>query len=99
MANARIRNGSLGVLNAQSPYCSAKRGLNIDISGTFVGTVSLMRRDANGNVTAVTNAAGTAVTFTAPANYNLSPINVQGEYALKMTAYTSGTATTAMEGW
>jgi hypothetical protein len=99
MANARIRNGSLGVLNAQSPYCSVKRGTNINISGTFVGTVSLMRRDANGNVTAVTNAAGAAVTFTVPTNYNLSPINVQGDYALKMTAYTSGTAITAMEGW
>lgn len=99
MANARSRVGSLGAANAQSPYCSAKRGLNIEISGTFTGTITLMRRDAQGNVAAVTNAGGTAVTFTAATNYNLSPLNVQGDYALKMTAYTSGTANTVMEGW
>ena len=99
MANARIRNGSLGAANAISPWCSAKRGLNINISGTFVGTVTLMRRDANGNIFAVTNASGTAVTFTGPVNYNPANPFVEGDYALKMTAYTSGTATTAMEGW
>ena len=99
MANARIRNSSLGVLNAQSPGLSAKRGLNIKISGTFVGTVSLLRRDANGNTFPVTSAAGAAVTFTGPVNYNPATPFVQGDYALQMTAYTSGTAVTAMEGW
>jgi len=99
MANARIRNGSLGVLNAQSPWLSAKRGMNIKISGTFVGTVALVRRDANGNTFPVTGATGTAVTFTGPVNYSVANPFVQGDYALQMTAYTSGTAVTAMEGW
>lgn len=103
MANTRIRNGSLAAANAVSPFCTAKLGLNINISGTFVGTVGLWRRDNNGNSFAVTGATGTAVTFTGAGatniNYNLSPINVKGDYFLKMTAYTSGTAVTAMEGW
>ena len=95
----RVRNGSLGALNAQSPYCTAKLGLNINISGTFVGTLTLYRRDANGNSWPVTGATGTALTFTAAVNYNDTPINLRGDYFLKMTAYTSGTAVTAMEGW
>lgn len=99
MANNRIRNGSLGALNAVSPYCTAKFGLNVNISGTFTGTVSLMRRDLNGNIFPVTNASGSATTWTAAVNANISPINVKGDYFLKMTAYTSGTAVTAMEGW
>lgn len=99
MANARIRNGSLGVLNAQSPWLSAKRGLNLKISGTFSGAVSLIRRDANGNTFAVTGATGTPITFTGAVNYNPPNPMVQGDYALQMTTYVSGTAVTAMEGW
>jgi|GEM_PF-7088833 len=99
MANTRIRNGSLAAANAVSPFCTAKMGLNVNISGTFVGTIGLWRRDNNGNSFAVTNATGTAITWTAPVNENISPIYVRGDYFLKMTAYTSGTAVTAMEGW
>jgi hypothetical protein len=99
MANNRVRTDSLGSLNAVSKFCTAKFGLNINISGTFVGTLTLFRRDNAGNSYAVTNQAGTAVTFTAPTNFADTPINLRGDYFLKMTAYTSGTAVCVVEGW
>lgn len=97
MANARVRTAALGAANAQSPWCSAKFGLNLTISGTFVGTVSLLRRSADGNTYPVTGATGTAVTFTGAISYALAPF-VEGDFALKMTAYTSGTANVVLEG-
>ena len=95
----RVRNGTLGSANAVSPFCTAKLGLNIGISGVFVGTLTLYRRDGNGNSFPVTNATGTAITFTTATNYADTPINLRGDYYLKMTAYTSGAATVVMEGW
>ena len=96
MANARVRTADLGAANAQSPWCSAKKGLNVTISGTFSGTVSLLRRAADGNVYPYT-VSGTAVTFTAAASQAYIP-GVEGDFALKMTAYTSGTANVVLEG-
>lgn len=97
MANARVRTAALGVANAQSPWCSAKKGLNLTISGTFVGTLTLERRAADGNTYPVTGATGTAVTFTGAVSYALAPF-VEGDFALKMTSYTSGTANVVLEG-
>lgn len=99
MANARKRTAALGALNAQSAFLSARRGLNITVAGTFVGTVSLLRRAADGNTYPVTNAAGAAVTFTTPCSYNPANPMVEGDYALQMSAYTSGTANVVIEGW
>lgn len=96
MANARVRTAALGAANAQSPWCSAKKGLNITIAGTFAGTVSLLRRAADGNMYPFTS-AGTAVTFTGVISQQIIP-GVEGDFALKMTSYVSGTANVVLEG-
>lgn len=99
MANARFRTASLGVLNAITPWLSARRGANLTVSGVFVGTVTVMRRDPTGLISPLTTQAGAAIAFTGPVSYQIGQIGVQGDYALKMTAYTSGAAVATVEGW
>lgn len=99
MAFARKRAAALSAAAQQTVFCSAKRGAQLTVSGTFVGTISLIRRASDGNTYPVTNQAGTAITWTAPFSWNMSPIFVQGDYALQMSAYTSGTANALVEGW
>lgn len=98
MGYARSRNINLTALNQQSPWCSMKRGGMLTLEGTFVGTVSLLRRGADGNTVPATNNSGTPITFTTIGTYAISPNLVQGEYAVKCTAYTSGTITGILEG-
>lgn len=98
MGYARSRNISLAAQNQQSPWCSMKRGGMVTLEGTWVGTVALMRRGADGNTVAATNNSGVAITFTANGTYAISPNMVQGEYAIKCTAFTSGTIAGIIEG-
>lgn len=98
MGYARQRKISLTGTSQQSPWCSMKRGGMLTLEGTWVGTVSLVRRGADGNTVPATNNSGAAITYTTNGTYALSPNLVQAEYAVQCTAYTSGTITGILEG-
>lgn len=86
--------------NNQTPWLSAKYGATAIISGTFVGTFTLQRRNSDGTIVDVTNNSGVVTTFTAPGTFTLSPNGSQAEYRLNMKsgAFTSGTANGLLEG-
>ena len=98
MGYARKRTATLTGTSQQGPWCSMKRGGMVTLEGTWVGTVTLMRRGADGNTVTATNNSGTAITFTANGTYTLAPNLVQAEYALQCTAFTSGSIVTMLEG-
>lgn len=67
---------------------------NMDISGTFVGTVQ-MERSFNGGASfnaVAEDGAGTAAAYTAPVSLTAKEIERGTLYRLRCTAYTSGTA-------
>ena len=98
MGYARKRTFTFTGTSQQGPWCSMKRGGMVTLEGTWVGTVSLVRRGADGNTVPATNNADAAITFTANGTYTLSPNLVQAEYALQCTAYTSGSIVSMLEG-
>lgn len=98
MGYARRRIATLTGTTQQTPWCSMKRGGMVTLEGTWVGTVTLMRRGADGNAVTATNNSDAAITFTANGTYTLLPNMVQAEYALQCTAYTSGSIVAMLEG-
>lgn len=84
----------------QTAWCSIKAGGIVTLEGTFLGTVTLQRRGADGNTVDVTNNSAVVTTFTAAGTYTLTPVGVQAEYRLNMKAgaYTSGTCVMMIEG-
>lgn len=86
--------------NNQTVWNSLKKGGMALLSGTFVGTVTLQRRDTAGNIQDATTAAGAVITFSAPGTYPIAPTETQAEYRLncKSGAFTSGTILMAVEG-
>lgn len=100
----QVRTRSLAVTadgaNNQTTWLSAKEGILATIYGTFVGTATLQRRDSAGNISDVTDNAGTAITFTAPRTFSYDCLGVHGDYRLncKSGAYTSGTLNMQLEG-
>lgn len=84
----------------QTGWCTCKSGGVVTLEGTFVGTVTLQRRGADGNIVDVTNNSAAVTTFTAAGTYTISPNMVPAEYRLNMKsgAYTSGTCAMMIEG-
>lgn len=100
MGYARKRTATLTGTTQQTPWCSMKRGGMVTLEGTWVGTVTLMRRGADNNTVTATNNSGVAITFTANGTYEITPASnaLQAEYALQCTAYTSGSIVAMLEG-
>lgn len=98
MGYARYRTATFTAANQQGPWCSMKKGGVLTLSGTWSGTVTLLRRGADGNTVTATTNADAAITFTANGTYTLSPDMVQAEYAVKCTSYNSGNIVTLLEG-
>ena len=72
---------------------AAGRAFNIEIRGTFVGTVQL-ERSLDGTNWAPITAAGTQIyLWTAPASENNQDGETGAQFRLNCTAYTSGTVT------
>lgn len=100
MARRRALTITADGANNRTVWNSLKKGGVALLSGTFVATATLQRRDGAGNIQDVTNNAGAAVTFNAPGTYTIDPAESQAEYRLnvKSGAFTSGTLLMAIEG-
>lgn len=86
--------------NNQTAPCTLRRGGIVTLEGTFTATVTPERKDPNGNWVAVTDNTGTAVLFTKPGTYTLTPLDNWAQYRLncKPGSFTSGTLTMIIEG-
>lgn len=94
------RQDSLSAQNTFGQWLNLSQGGIITISGTWVGTISLQRRGADGNTNDVTDNSGNAITFTKNGTYSINPYLLHGDYrwGFKTGNYTSGTAAGTIEG-
>lgn len=71
----------------------AGRGFNVEVRGTFVGSVQMERSFDGTNWTPMTAAGTQLYAWTAPASEQAQEDEVGPQYSLNCTAYTSGTVT------
>ena len=97
---ARHKANSLSAQNTFGDALALVRGGVLTLSGTWVATVSLQRKDANaGTWHDVTNNSGTATTFTGNGTYTVDPnlIDALYRWGIKTGNYTSGTVVGVFE--
>lgn len=90
VAFSNFDKGNITAATQNTPWRTVRKGAIFTLSGTFTGTMTLQRRGVDGVTNTVTDNTGTAITFTKPGTYSITPY-VPGDYSMNCSAYTSGT--------
>lgn len=99
IGNKRYRSLTISAADQFTDPITLRKGGIATISGTFVATIAVQKRGADGVFKNVSDNYGVELTFDAPSNtISINPNGITGDYRIGATAFTSGDPFVEIQG-